>query len=123
MEHYKYNMAECCHAGMWQEDILGKTCLDCGVNTFHNDCGMYDKPEKKGLLTRINEEMEKLKPKKSFPEFISSQEFAKVKKAFEEYNEILLFTPYKREDTLNLHYVFSKRERLDYLFTQLNPEE
>lgn len=58
MEHYKYNMAECCHAGLWQDDMFGRTCLDCGFNTFHNDFGMYDKPEKKGLLTRINEEME-----------------------------------------------------------------
>ncbi len=59
MEHYKFNMAECCHAGLWQEDILGKTCLDCGFNTYHNDCGMYDNPETKGIVTRINEEMDK----------------------------------------------------------------
>lgn len=62
MEHYKFNMAECCHAGMWQEDILGKTCLDCGFNTYHNDCGMYNERETKGMLTRINEEMEKATP-------------------------------------------------------------
>lgn len=59
MEHYKYNMAECCHAGIWQEDIMGKTCLDCGFNTYHNDCGMYDNSETKGIVTRINEEMER----------------------------------------------------------------
>lgn len=62
MEKYKYNMAECCHAGMWQEDIMGKTCLDCGFNTYHNDYGMYNNSENKGMLTRINEEMEKATP-------------------------------------------------------------
>lgn len=59
MEQYKYNMAECTHNGLWQEDMHGKTCLDCGFNTLHNDYGMYNESKPIGLLSKIKEEMEK----------------------------------------------------------------
>lgn len=42
MENYKYNMAECTHSGVWQEDMLGRKCLDCGFSTLTNDYGMYE---------------------------------------------------------------------------------
>lgn len=111
MEHYKFNMAECCHAGMWQEDILGKTCLDCGFNTYHNDCGMYNDRETKGIVTRINEEMERLKPKVNFAEYLWQKEF---KKAYEK----LWFCPFNIE--LNTG---SENKRTHFIFTKLNPEE
>lgn len=47
METYKYNMAECCHAGEWQNDMFGRTCQDCGFNTLSNDYGMYGKVKQK----------------------------------------------------------------------------
>jgi hypothetical protein len=43
-ETYKYNQAECTHQGKWDENMLGRTCLDCGFDTLCNDNGMYGEP-------------------------------------------------------------------------------
>lgn len=104
MEHYKYNMAECCHAGLWQEDMFGRTCLDCGFNTLHNDFGMYNEREAKGIVTMINEEMDKAVENLTY----QNEEFVKL------IDNVFAQMPFHRH---------RNRERLDYLFTQLNPEE
>jgi hypothetical protein len=108
-------MAECTHSGKWQEDILGKTCLDCGFNTLHNDYGMYNESKPIGLLSFIKKKMEVPFVQNCFLDYVLQKEFEKAMQQLEFRH--LGATIEKMEELLMPSHVYSKRKRLDFLLS------
>lgn len=107
MEAYKNNMAECTHSAKWQENMLGRKCEDCGFDSYQNEHGMYGNyrpniPPRTLYLDNIN----------------------RINKRTIGFHEYWFCKLLKMEmDKYILNNIPFEQNRIDFVFSKLEPEE